>query len=138
VTDAGVHRVPRAIPGNRQAWRIETTARAPAPAAGTRAAPNGARSPDARRSAADSLAVSEVAITMRVLRHGTRTEELLGVVARQFGSDRVWRDDYGAVHVRVSGRRATAWDELRDALDAAGGDWRQWLHLGPRPSGWRT
>jgi len=138
VTGAGVHGVPPAIPGNRQAWRIETTSRAPAAIAGTRAVRTGTRSPNALRRAGDNLAVAEVAITMRVLRHGTRTEELLGVLARRFGSDRVWRDDFGAVHVRVSGRRATAWDELRDALDAAGGDWRQWLHLGPRPSGWRT
>jgi hypothetical protein len=82
--------------------------------------------------------VSDVAITIRVLRDGSRTDELLGVLAQRFGSDRVWRDDYGGVQVRVSGRRPTAWDELRDALDAAGNDWRQWLHLAPRPSGWRT
>jgi hypothetical protein len=82
--------------------------------------------------------VANDAITIRVLRHGTRTDELLGVLAQRFGSDRVWRDDHGAVHIRVSGRRATAWDELRDALDAAGSDWRQWLHLAPRPSGRRT
>jgi hypothetical protein len=82
--------------------------------------------------------VPDIAITIRVLRPGPRTDELLGALAQRFGSDRVWRDDYGAVHVRVNGRRATAWDELRDALDAAGSDWRQWLHLGPRPSGWRA
>ena len=91
-----------------------------------------------RAAADDNPGVSDVAITIRVLRPGTRTDELLRALTERFGADRVWRDDYGAVHVSVSGRRATAWDELRDALDAAGSDWRQWLHLAPRPSGWRA
>ena len=71
---------------------------------------------------------------MRVLRHGARTEELLDALAERFGRDRVRSDEYGAVHVRVAGRPGPAWDALRDALDAAGSDWRQWLHLEPRPS----
>jgi hypothetical protein len=77
-------------------------------------------------------------ITIRVLREAPRSEELLGAVAHRFGRDRVWRDDLGVVHVRGTGRPATAWDELRDALDAAGSDWRQWLYLAPRPIGRRT
>jgi hypothetical protein len=82
--------------------------------------------------------VPDGAITIRVIRPGARTDELLAALEKRFGSDRVWRDDYGAVHVGMSGRRAAAWDKLRDALDAAGSDWRQWLHLAPRPSGWRA
>lgn len=82
--------------------------------------------------------MADVPITIRVLRDGTRTDELLDALVQRFGRERVWRDEFGAVHVRMTGRRATAWDELRDALDAAGSDWRQWLHLAPRPAGWRT
>jgi hypothetical protein len=79
--------------------------------------------------------VAETLITLRILRDGARTDELLGRVERRFGGDRLRRDDFGAVEIRVSGRGAVAWDEMRDALDAAGSDWRQWVHLPPRPVG---
>src|SRR4029077_6642890 len=89
------------------------------------------------RSAAayDPRTVAETLITLRILRRGVRTDELLGHLAHRFGGARLRRDDFGAVEIRVSGRAAVAWDELRGALDAAGSDWRQWLHLGPRPVG---
>jgi hypothetical protein len=79
--------------------------------------------------------VAETLITLRVLRNGARTDELLGHVERRFGGDRLRRDDFGVVEIRLSGRAAVAWDEVRDALDAAGSDWRQWVHLAPRPFG---
>jgi hypothetical protein len=82
--------------------------------------------------------VSRNPITIRILRTGTRTDELLGCVARRFGAERLQSDGFGAVHVDVTGRPTTTWDELRDVLDAAGSDWRQWLHLAPRPSGRAT
>jgi hypothetical protein len=72
---------------------------------------------------------------LRILRRGGRTDELLAHVERRVGADRLSRDDFGAVEIRVSGRGAAAWDEVRDALDAAGSDWRQWVYLGPRPFG---
>jgi hypothetical protein len=80
--------------------------------------------------------VPRTPITIRILRAGSRTDELLGCVTQRFGSDHVRTDGFGAVHVDVTGRPTTTWDELRDVLDSAGSDWRQWLHLPPRPSGW--
>jgi hypothetical protein len=79
--------------------------------------------------------VAETLITLRILRRGARTDELISHVERRFGPDRLRRDEFGVVTIRVSGRAAAAWDDLRDALDAAGSDWRQWVHLAPRPFG---
>jgi len=36
--------------------------------------------------------------------------------------------------LRLDGRGPKAWDTVRDALDSAGSDWRQWIHLAPRPT----
>src|SRR4051794_10507137 len=80
-----------------------------------------------------SAIVAETLITLRILRRGVRTDELLRDVERRVGGDRLRRDDFGAVEIRVRGRAAVTWDEVRDALDAAGSDWRQWIYLAPRP-----
>jgi hypothetical protein len=42
----------------------------------------------------------------------------------------------GAVTIPISERGAVAWDEVRDAIDAARSDWRRWLYLAPRLYGW--
>jgi hypothetical protein len=85
-----------------------------------------------------SAVVTETQITLRILRRGPRADELLAHVARRFGPDRVRRDDFDAVKIRVSARAAVAWDDVRDALDGAGSDWRQWVYLPPRPFGRRA
>jgi hypothetical protein len=82
--------------------------------------------------------VAEAEITLRILRRGARADELLAHVERRFGGDRVRRDDFDVVTIRVTARAAVAWDEVRDVLDGAGSDWRQWVHLAPRPSGRRA
>jgi hypothetical protein len=79
--------------------------------------------------------VAETQITLRILRRGARADELLAHIEHRFGRDRVRRDDFDAVTIRVSARAAVTWDEVRDALDAAGSDWRQWVYLAPRPFG---
>jgi hypothetical protein len=81
--------------------------------------------------------VADSLITLRVLRDGVRTDELIADFERRFGRDRVRRDGFGAVTIRVSGRAAAAWDELRDALDGSGSDWRERVYLAPRPFGRR-
>jgi predicted Rdx family selenoprotein len=78
--------------------------------------------------------VAEAVITLRVLRKGTRTNELLEDVARRLGRESLAPDDLGAVRIRVHGRPPKAWEEVRDALDGTGDDWRQLVHLSPRPS----
>jgi hypothetical protein len=62
--------------------------------------------------------VPETQITLRILRRGLGTEELLANVERRFGAGHLHRDDFGAVRIRVSGRAAVAWDQVRDASTA--------------------
>jgi len=77
--------------------------------------------------------VPEAVIRLRVIRRGGRAEELLRAVASQLGRDDVAPDDSGLVALRVDDRGPKAWDTVRDALDGAGADWREWIHLAPRP-----
>jgi predicted Rdx family selenoprotein len=77
--------------------------------------------------------VGESVITVRVIRKSTRTLELLELVGERLGRKSLEPDDLGAVHIRMNGRGPRCWEEVRDALDSTGDDWRQWLHLSPRP-----
>jgi hypothetical protein len=72
-------------------------------------------------------------ITLRVVRRSPRTDEVLHDATRKLGQDGVEPDDRGIVRLAMSERGPVAWDRVRDALDAAGSDWRQWLHLEARP-----
>ena len=72
-------------------------------------------------------------ITLRVVRRGPRTDEVLRDAAQTLGHDGIEPDDRGIVRLTMSERGPAAWDRVRDALDAAGSDWRQWLHLEARP-----
>jgi hypothetical protein len=75
----------------------------------------------------------ETVIRLRVLRRGARVDELLFAVARGFERDELRPDDTGLVTLRIPDRGPSAWDAVREALDHAGSDWREWLHLAPRP-----
>jgi predicted Rdx family selenoprotein len=77
--------------------------------------------------------MAEVVITVRVIRKGPRTTQLLSELAQALGRDGLEPDGLGAVDIRMSGRGPRVWEEVRDALDSTGDDWRQWLHLAPRP-----
>lgn len=77
--------------------------------------------------------MAESVITVRVLRKGARTTELLQELAQALGRESLEPDDLGVVDIRMNGRGPRAWEEVRDALDSTGDDWRQWLHLAPRP-----
>jgi hypothetical protein len=79
--------------------------------------------------------VPEAIIRLRVLRDGARTDELLAALARQAGREQLEPDDTGLVTLRIDLRGPKAWESVRDALDEAGPDWRQWLYLAPRPAG---
>jgi hypothetical protein len=78
-------------------------------------------------------AVPESIIVLLVLRRGTRPEEILSQVATRLDREQLVPDDTGTVRVRVSGRGPVAWERVRDALDTAASDWREWLHLEPAP-----
>ena len=77
--------------------------------------------------------MGETFITLRVLRKGRRGEELLERLAAELGRTDVVADKGGIVKLRLDGRAGKSWDSLRDALDRAGSDWREWLHLESRP-----
>ena len=72
-------------------------------------------------------------ITLRLVRRGPRTEEVLRDTATRLGQDGVEPDERGVVRLVLSERGPVAWERVRDALDAAGSDWRQWVHLEARP-----
>ncbi|HEX2088157.1 MAG TPA: hypothetical protein VHF89_20895 [Solirubrobacteraceae bacterium] len=77
--------------------------------------------------------MAETTFTLRLLRKGRRGEELLDRLGAELGRGAVVVDDGGIVKVRMDGRGGKSWDALRDALDRAGSDWREWLHLESRP-----
>lgn len=78
-------------------------------------------------------AVAESVVEVRVLRRSGRTDQLLVSLARELGLDEVEPDEYGKLRLALAARGPAAWQTVRDALDAAGPDWRQWLYLEPRP-----
>ena len=77
--------------------------------------------------------MAESVITVRVIRKNPRAEQVLDELAHLLGKDHLEPNDRGAVDIRMNGRGPRAWEEVRDALDSIGDDWRQWLHLSPRP-----
>jgi hypothetical protein len=77
--------------------------------------------------------VAETVITLRIWRKGPRGQELLERLGQELGRSDVVADDAGLVKLRMDGRAGKSWDTLRDALDRAGSDWREWLHLESRP-----
>lgn len=77
--------------------------------------------------------MAEVVVRVRVLRRGPRPAELLASVFHKLGQEPREPDDAGVVALTMGGRGPQAWELVRDALDASGSDWRQWLHLEPRP-----
>ena len=77
----------------------------------------------------------EAVITLRVLKRGARAQQILDAVAVQLGLGAIEPDDHRVVRLGMgSARPPRAWERVRDALDAAGDDWREWLHLEPRPN----
>ena len=77
--------------------------------------------------------MAETVITIRVIRKKPRAGEILEQVGERLGRKALEPDDLGVVQIRMNGRGPRAWEEVRSALDATGDDWRQWLHLSPRP-----
>ena len=60
--------------------------------------------------------------------------DLLDDLCERLGTERLEPDDADLVVLRIDARGPQAWERVREALDAAGPDWREWLHLAPRPS----
>lgn len=73
------------------------------------------------------------AIVVHVTRPGGRTDELLAAVAERLGRGTLIPDDRGHVRILLEEVEGAAWQRVHDALDAAGDDWHEYLHVNPRP-----
>jgi len=80
-----------------------------------------------------------VAIRLIVIRDDPRARALLADVARRLELDELEPDEHGDVYVAVApSPDGDAWQRVRGALDAAGDDWWEYLHLprhAPAPRG---
>jgi hypothetical protein len=71
-----------------------------------------------------------VAIRLIVIRDDARAREVLGAVARRLGLGALEPDASGDVFVSLEpSAEGDAWQRVRAALDAAGDDWWEYLHL---------
>ena len=77
--------------------------------------------------------MAETVITLRIIRKNPRAQQVLNELAEALGKKDLEPNDRGTIDIRMNGRGPRAWEEVRDALDSIGDDWRQWLHLSPRP-----
>lgn len=77
--------------------------------------------------------MARAVITIRVIRKGPRAVELLRATGAKLDKGGIEPDDRGNVRIEMAERGPAAWERVRDALDAAGSDWREWLHLEARP-----
>jgi hypothetical protein len=73
------------------------------------------------------------AIVVHVMRPGRRADELLAAVAKHLGRARQIPDERGHVRILLEESGSAAWQHVHDALDAAGDDWHEHLHVNPRP-----
>ena len=73
------------------------------------------------------------AIVVHVTRPGGRANELLAAVAEQLGRGASIPDARGHVRILLEESEGAAWQRVNDALDAAGDDWHEHLHVKPRP-----
>ena len=73
------------------------------------------------------------AIVVHVTRPGGRANELLAAVAKQLGRGPSIQDERGHVRILLEEPEGAAWQRVHEALDAAGDDWDEHLHVNPRP-----
>ena len=79
-----------------------------------------------------SALVPLTAIVVHVTRPGGRAEELLAAVAKQLDRGTQIPDERGHVRILLEECEGAAWQRVNDALDAAGDDWPEYLHVNPR------
>jgi len=75
------------------------------------------------------------AIVVHVTRPGGRTDELLAAMSEHLGREALVPDERGHVRVLLEESEGAAWQRVHDALDAAGDDWHEHLHVNPQPGG---
>jgi hypothetical protein len=118
---------PTRLTANRSRWRRGNPRVVEPRVAGSRAEP-----PGQRRSLRSSL-VPLTAIVVHVTRPGDRADTLLAAVANQLGRETPTADERGHVRLLLEEPAGIAWDRVHHALDAAGDDWHEHLHVNPRP-----
>jgi hypothetical protein len=72
------------------------------------------------------------AIVVHVTRPGGRANEPLAAVAKHLGRATPIPDERGHVRILLEEPEGPAWQRVHDALDAAGDDWREHLHVNPQ------
>jgi hypothetical protein len=73
------------------------------------------------------------AIVVHVTRPGGRADALLASATKHLGGGTLSVDERGGVRILLEEAGGVAWDQVHDALDAAGDDWHEYLHIRPRP-----
>lgn len=86
-----------------------------------------------RAEAYDREWVPLTAIVVHVTRPGGRTDELLAAMTERLGREPLVPDERGHVRVLLEESEGAAWQRVHDALDAAGDDWHEYLHVNPQP-----
>ena len=72
------------------------------------------------------------AIVLHITRPGRRADELLASLAEALGVQ-MHPDERGHARILLEASGDTAWQLVYDALEAAGDDWPDHLHVNPRP-----
>jgi hypothetical protein len=80
-----------------------------------------------------SALVPLTAIVVHVTRPGGRADELLAAMTEHLGRETLAPDERGHVRIVLEDTEGAAWQRVHDALDAAGDDWNEYLHLNPQP-----
>jgi hypothetical protein len=73
------------------------------------------------------------AIIVHVTHPGPRADELLAAVAGALGRATPKPDERGHARILLEEPEGRAWHRVHDALDAAGDDWPEHLHVNPEP-----
>lgn len=78
-------------------------------------------------------------IRLIVIRDDPRARALLADVARRLGLTELAPDAHGDVYVALEpSADSDPWQRVRGALDAAGDDWWEYLHLPPHAAAARS
>jgi hypothetical protein len=80
-----------------------------------------------------SQPVPLTAIVIHVTHPGQRADALLASATKHLGRETWSADERGDVRILLEEAGGDAWDHVHDALDAAGDDWQEHLHIRPRP-----
>jgi hypothetical protein len=74
------------------------------------------------------------AIVIHVTRPGERAAALVAAATSHLGRETPPADERGHIRILLEEPEGAAWDRVHDALDAAGDDWQEHLHINARPA----